>query len=561
MRQSSGFVEFGVKCLAAGLAAAIALFPSTARSADAAPLPPPPELMGTGYGIEDIEETVAASPEELRQALTPPAAVAANPPPSPAPTAISVTETPPAAPYSTPAPMPAHVVSAAPAPAPTPPVVANVYRDFTISPPSRDMPVDYYNLPAEDLAIPGVLMPEFNDEFYDPGFRPPVATTSARSVQGMSIRQLEPFFALAKGSESAALKARERGDENAYRDQTEKAIAAYMSIISMADAGTEAREEAWYGIARCEYRRGNWWSSFDALERSFPEEFERAEVAARIKLEMFIGERLWRLGDEPAPNAIVEGKQLTGYQAASLVYDKAIFNQPTAKDAPVALLRRGDAEAMQGNWKEAVKLYRQVAEYFPESDQAMQARSSLAEAVLRQEWPTGLPEAGRDDLSNIMDDVERSQDRLSPEAEKRRQRAVELANTMEAETKLRQAKEYLRSIRLKKSRDAGVFLLGEIVSRYPTTSQAGEAAEMLRGMGIEPPVALSDGTRFPLGPSWAAERRDEEPPAEAGFAGGTVRLEGQDDISDVAPPSFLPPSPTRETVYETVPGIVEFTTE
>lgn len=532
-----------------GIAAAVA------RCADtAAPLPPPPELMDMGYEFEEFDTDVPASPEELRKALTLPTAVTSAPVATPAPGAASVAT--PVAVNSPPVPQPVYSAPVSGVPVAT----TNVFHDFTISPPSREMPAAYYNLPVEELVIPGVLLPEYDDDFRDPGFQTPprMAGTRRPVTQGLSIRQLEPFFALAKGSEAAALEARERGDENTYRDQIEKAIGAYMSVISMADAGTEAREEAWYGVARCEYRRGNWWSSFDALERSFPQQYERSEVAGRVKLEMYIGERLWRIGTEPAPQAVVEGNQLSGYQAASKVYAAAIFNQPIASDAPLALLRRGDACTMEGEWKEAVKYYRQVVEYYPESDQAMQARSSLAEAVLRQEWATGFPEAGREDLSTLMGDVERSHDRLSPEAQERRQRAVELANNMEAETKLRQAKEYLRSIRLKKSRDAGVFLLGEIVSRFPTTAQATEAADILRGMGIEPPMALSDGTRFPLGPSWAADRDEAASTGESGLAGGSVQLGGQDDITDSAVSSFLPPSPTREPVYEPVPGVVEF---
>ena len=361
---------------------------------------------------------------------------------------------------------------------------------------------------------------------------------------GLSVRQLTPFFALAKGSEGEAMDATRRGDDAAAQEQLGKAVAAYTEIIGMADAGTEAREEAWYGVARCEYRRGNWWRSFDALERSFPKRFERPEVEGRIKLEMYIGERLWGMGTKPVPGAMADGSQLNGYQAASRVYKAAIFNQPTAQDAPLALLRRGDASGLEGNWKEAAGFYRQVVTYYPESEPAMQARSSLTEAVYRQEWPTGFPEAARDDLNVVMDDVERSDPAsLSPEAEERRQRAVAIANNLEAETKLRHAKEYLRSIRVKKSRDSAVFLLGDIVSHYPNTSQAGEASDILRGMGIEPPMVLSDGSRFPLARPWTGT----DPAASgAGSTGGSVELEGQSGISGDA----LPPSPTRETVYQ-----------
>jgi tetratricopeptide (TPR) repeat protein len=301
----------------------------------------------------------------------------------------------------------------------------------------------------------------------------------------------------------------------------------------MADAGNEAREDAWYGLARCEYRRGNWWKAFDALERSFPRKFDRSEVAGRIRLEMFIGEHLWRLGEARIPDTSSNGELLTGYRAASLVYAAAIFNQPIAADAPLALLRRGDAAAMDRDWEAAEKFYRQVVEYYPESEPAMQARSSLAEMVMRR-YSLELPEAARNDLGSIMDDVERADAGLSGAAEERRRRAVAVANDMEAETKLRHAKEYLKNVRVRKSRDAAVFLLGDLVSHFPGTIQAGEAADILRGMGIEPPMTLSDGDRFPITSGWDG-RRDVDGERDF-FPGGSVAVDRQDVTGEVPEP-------------------------
>ncbi len=412
---------------------------------------------------------------------------------------------------------------------------------FSISPPMASMPDDYFNLPLLDEGIPGVLMPELDENFYDPGLAssvpgqvivsgPGKSMPIARRPQaGLNQRQLDPFFDYAKNYEKEALSAKKVNNEAAYQDNLKKSVDAYMEIIAMADAGSEAREEAWYGVARCEYRRENWWKAFDALERSFPKDFDKNEVDSRIKLEMFIGERLWRLGYSPVAGADKDGNQQNGYQAAARVYAAAIFNQPVAKDAPLALLRRGDAAAMDGDWKEAAKFYRSVVQYYPDSEPAMLARSSLAEAVYRQDWPAGLPEAARTDLSNIMQEVEKPEQQLSPAAEERRQRAVTLANDLEAAQKLSQAKEYMKSIRVKKSRDAAVFLLGDIVSHYPTTLQAQEASMMLAEMGIQPPMVLSDGSHYPLAGNWYGEDPLKIPGVNAG---GTVQLAGQSDRTD-----------------------------
>ena len=533
---------------AAVLSIAIGSFACSAEAAEAgqaAPLPPPPELLDGGYydpTATHLESLPAWEPEEKRQALEPPVTIVPDPAvPWSEPAAHDSSAYAPTT-YIPPAnaqPIDATAATIAAAPIRVQQPLARMH----ISPPSAFMPADYFNLPMVEDGIPGVILPELDDAFRDAG--QPAAPVGRPAIVGLSIRQLEPYFALAKGTEGAALDAAKRNEDEVYKDQLRKSVDAYRAIVDMADAGTEAREEAWYGIARCEYRLGNWWQSFEALERSFPKRFERQEVEGRIKLEMFIGERLWRLGEETIPDAVSkDGQLLNGYQSASQVYARAVYNQPAASDAPVALLRRGDAAAMEQNWEEAAKFYRQVVEYYPESESAQLARASLAETIYKR-YPKELPEAGRDDLGNIMDDVERARNNLSEEAAERRQRVVAMANEREAEPKLRQAKEYLKSMRLKKSRDAAVFLLGDIVSFYPNTPQAMEAAEILRGMGIEPPMVLSDGDKFPI-TSGASGRELAAEGEDPGFGGGSVQLEGQNDIGS----GLLPPSPTRETVYE-----------
>jgi tetratricopeptide (TPR) repeat protein len=369
---------------------------------------------------------------------------------------------------------------------------------IVISPPATNLPTAYYDLPLQDLpplaeGIPGVLLPELDDSFQEPYPTSRGAALRARAYGGgMSIRQLEPFFALAKGTEGRALEAKRSGEPGVFVDQLTKSIAAYMDIISMADASGEAREEAWYGVARCEYRLENWWRAFEAIERSFPKTFAPDEVAGRVRLEMFIGERLWRAGDNAARDAIVEGRQLSGYQAASQVYAAVLFNQPSANDAPLALLRRGDAAALHHDNAEAAKYYRQLITYYPDNEHALQARSSLAEAIYRQDWPAGLPEAARDDVASIMADVERSQGVLSEEAATRRERAVAVVNDDAAGMKLRHAKEYLTSMRTRRSRQGAITLLSDVVTMYPGTPQAGEAREILVSLGVQPPRPLPE---------------------------------------------------------------------
>ena len=512
------------------------------RAATPEPLPPPPELLdGQGYAIDVSTQPPRASyhvanPQNAYNNYGQPKPVldeydpyAAPPqlPPLPAPGQQQAQ--PPRQNFSpvphnySPAPFAAPELTAPPMATlpPNPPSPQTPRGAFQMSPPAAFMPDDYFNLPmVGEQQIPGVVLPELDPNFVDPG---QAAYAGRRYITpGMSSRQLEPFFELAKGFEKAALDAKQHNDAFLYKENLGKAVGGYMEIIAMADATSEAREEAWYGVARCEYRRENWWKAFDALERSFPEKYDRNEVLGRIKLEMYIGERMWRMGRQSVPDSRKNEALMTGYQAAARVYTAALFNQPNAADAPLAMLRRGDAAAMENDWPEAAKFYRSVVQYYPESEAAMQARSSLTEAVFRQEWQAGMPEEGLQDLDMHMGNVERNKELLSPPAEERRQRAVTLANSQKAEEMLRTAKSYMSQIRVKKSRDAAVFQLGEIVSHYPNTPQAREASELLRGMGIEPPMVLSDGSRYPLTPS----SQPEDFPAR-----GSVQIEAAGEKS------------------------------
>ena len=381
----------------------------TIHAATPEPLPPPPELMdGNGYSVNSAAPSYQiVNPQPNVGTLAPfnpynnygqpkpelpeydPYNTMPQLPPLPGSQAARM---PVNVPNVVPPPMtsaPYSPISAAPPQTPVPVAAqARAGQGFQVSGPAAYMPEEYFNLPFTDEDyIPGVVLPDLDPEFSDPGAP---GYSGKRYIQpGMNQRQLEPFFDLAKGFEKRALDFKKNNDDFNYRENLGKAVSGYMEIIAMADASNEAREEAWYGVARCEYRRENYWRAFDALERSFPEQFERDEVQGRIRLEMFIGERLWRMGNSQVPDSRKNGELMTGYQAASRVYTAALFNQPNATDAPLAMLRRGDGAAMEQNWEEAAKFYRSVIEYYPESEPAMQARSSLAEAVYRQEWPAG----------------------------------------------------------------------------------------------------------------------------------------------------------------------------
>lgn len=518
-------------------------------------LPPPVELLDTS----DTPPTA----EEIRDALTPPPVVVAQPQPVTQSYTVTVepTDSPyePRVVYTAPDPVdPMFVPQTVQSPVITSaPVFVPVSRGYSgpgivISAPSTSMPVDYFELPIDGAGtmIPGVLIPEMEDDFYAPT---PARIEPTRT--GLSIRQLEPFFALAKGTEGQALEARQAGNDTAYYEMLRKSIDAYMHIITSADAGGEAREEAWYGVARCEYRLANWWRTFQALERSFPEEYNPGEVAGRMKLESFIGERLWRMGDTPVPDARDKNMPLNGYQSAARVYAAMVENVPVHDDTPLALLRQGDAASLINDWDNAARHYRTLVEYFPDSEEAMQGRSSLTEAIYRQEWPRGFPEAARDDVQNIMGDVVRADSSLSVEALDRRRRAEEVAISLDADIKLRHAKDYLKSVKLRKSREGAIFLLQEIVRMYPRTEQATEAGDLLLSLGVTPDAPIEPTGHTPFIPQTYPPEPEFDPYGTPSGYADTDSYVTFDIPTDI-PTMGLPASPTRETVYQSLPDPV-----
>lgn len=492
--------------LAAAFVAAVSLMPSaSALDQLPEPLPPPPELLeGMDLGLTPEPMSPAEQAEQSRRTAAAPAGGRQ--------TSRAIAQ-------------PVNLASAG-----TEPTTQAARRPVQTRADSGQSGAEYTDLQASGGGIPGVLTPELKREY----------AAARPRTQGMSARQLAPFFSLAKGSEGAALEASGTGDTSAYRQRLENAINAYMEIVSMADAGTEAREEAWYGVGRCEYRLGNWWKAFDALERSYPARYDPREVEARVKLEMFVGERLWQMGDAPAPDA-----DLAGYQAASRVYRAVLFNQPRSDNAPLALLRQGDAAARDKDWDEAGKYYRQLVETYPDSDEAMRARSSLAETIYSKEWPTGMPEEAIKDVKMLMDDVYRTEDSLSPEAVERRSKAEAAVDGADAAMKLRQAKEYLAKMRTKKSRQGAAFLLSDIVSKYPNTPQAEEAKAILDSIGVRPLDTASKGT---ASSALTAESRYGEE-GDSGVNYGFGASDAIPPMVELEPTSGLPPSPTRETVY------------
>ena len=150
-----------------------------------------------------------------------------------------------------------------------------------------------------------------------------------------------------------------------------------------------------------------------------------------------------------------------------------------------------------------------------------------------------MPEAARRDALTVITDVERSEAALSEEAASRRRRAVSVANDLDAATKLRHAKEYLKSVKLRRSRDGAIFLLKDVALMYPGTEQADEAMELLAALGEEPPeAAVGAASPFAWEPGPGQPTRAQVE-ADALLDDARISLEVPAEIPDFTP---VPPA-------------------
>jgi tetratricopeptide (TPR) repeat protein len=275
---------------------------------------------------------------------------------------------------------------------------------------------------------------------------------------------------------------------------TDRALGLYRRAAEMAVPG-ESREYAWFGIGRCEARRGRLWSAFEALERSFPPTYVSGEVERRVALQMRIGRALMALGTEPVPDLPDGEKSLSGLAAASRVFQRVVYNHPNSREAAEALLLRGDCLRAVGDRSEAEIAYRRAIRRRETWSGGWVATAALAELLIRAA-PEGPGRAEALDEAEALLESAGSVPR-PPEALATRLRSARaLLRETRAADGLARALFYLERGG-GRHRQAAVFSLREVIRRFPGTEAADTAAQRLGDLGVAPepdPAPETEGT-------------------------------------------------------------------
>lgn len=260
-------------------------------------------------------------------------------------------------------------------------------------------------------------------------------------------------------------------------DAVREAMAIYRMALHNGAQGV-AKEEAYLGLARCEYRLGNYWQSYKAVESSFPQEFEHAKIQLRSRMEMDLAQLLAQKKSEPIPGSEEKGgKPMTGYQAGAAVYNTVIYNDPKSEFARQALRYRGLCLKDAGELEEAEKSYYMLVNTYPSSREALEAGPEMVELqALKSRGEGGLRGKKYDEAINRLRQsktVTSAGEDFNGKIEKAQQAVDESA----AETRLKEA-QYYRSRGGRKGNDAAEYILADIIKRYPQT-QAGQEAQKI----------------------------------------------------------------------------------
>lgn len=269
-----------------------------------------------------------------------------------------------------------------------------------------------------------------------------------------------------------ALEREEEGEDGA-----EDALAIYRAALRNGATGMVG-EEAWLGVARCEHRLGNHWRAFLASEQSFPSQYDARRVSERLALQIRIAEAL-----EAQGAALVaggegdgDGKKRSGFEAASRIYERIVYNDPQHPFAARALLRAGDCYLEIGDLDQAEMKYRQVMTHYERSEEMQLARLSLAK-VLSLKHPRTGHDGVRSEVSELLPPPEMGAS-LPDEVRERAEAALAVHNQAEAESLFEKAR-YYASTGGRRGRDAAIFLCEDILKRYPDTPSAAEAQALL----------------------------------------------------------------------------------
>jgi tetratricopeptide (TPR) repeat protein len=267
-------------------------------------------------------------------------------------------------------------------------------------------------------------------------------------------------------------------------DNPEKALGQYDLLLKKFPSSEEARK-GYFGRGLCLYKLGEYLEAFENIEKSFPKSPVKKEIDKRCALEYQIGRKLMA-----EKNKIVkEGggflkKSETGYQVAARIFKAILYNDPANKIAPEALFSLGECEYAMGRYKHARQAYMRLVTYHADS-------SLVPIAKLRAAKCYASKAHGKTNSSRAIENTMRAEELVKSVREtaeavnvdsRELQNTAKLVESKKAAEMLESAKYYLR-IHKKGSKNSAIFILNDIISRYPGTYSAKEAAGLLKKYG------------------------------------------------------------------------------
>jgi TolA-binding protein len=248
-----------------------------------------------------------------------------------------------------------------------------------------------------------------------------------------------------------------------------------------------ARREAFLGLARCEESEGNYWEAFKAVESSFPAKEDLLalapaargdEISRRLAAEM-------RLAAALAPHGAAEvgrkasGAAVTGWQAAAEVYYAVVYNNPQSELARQALVKRGDILRQAGDYAEAERSYRLLINSFPDTPEVVEAQISLAGLLAEKTAAEGGLRGDAERETVAIFRTAATLPNLAAPLKEKLQDAQQAVNENKAQALLAKVTHYYLPRGNRRERDAAKWMLNDIITRYPATTAATAARELL----------------------------------------------------------------------------------
>lgn len=275
---------------------------------------------------------------------------------------------------------------------------------------------------------------------------------------------------------------------------SQKALKVFELVISR-NPEPGLLKKAYFGKGKSLYRLKKYLDSFIALEQSFPLRPITSEISERCRLQFIIGKKIAELKNAYVgrPKGIFR-KRENGYQAAIRIFKAVIYNDPQGVIVPQVMLEMGDAYYSLGKFRAAYKTYIELTRLFPENPLVEIARIKAAKCLADNSSAV----AGRSRGSQEKEDTLEAE-RLLKKAEKsdllkknvalkkEYTSARNMLSVKAADEQLQAAEFYLKKSD-ERSRKSGLFVLQEILRRYPGTSAASAAKQKLIELGV-----LSEG--------------------------------------------------------------------